>query len=173
MKQITKKVAIGASVVLLIVIGIILNRPEKEVIAENPQEVIEENDSRVIVEVKGEVKYWGVYEVDRNTRVGDVIRMAGWFTPNARTDNLNMAAKVTDEMVIYVERMLDAKTNDKISVNTASLKELESLPGIGVQTAQKIIDFRTAYGAFHTLEDLKKAGVSENTLREIKELICL
>lgn len=59
-------------------------------------------EKKFYVEVKGEVKYPGVYEADQNTIIDDVITDAGGLTKNAYTDNINMSRKVSDELVIYV-----------------------------------------------------------------------
>lgn len=63
---------------------------------------------------------------------------------------------------------------EKVNVNAASAKELQTLPGIGRVTAQRIIDYRTAKGLFSSLEDLQKVkGVGESTLRKISGRIVL
>ncbi|MBN2540101.1 MAG: SLBB domain-containing protein [Bacilli bacterium] len=56
----------------------------------------------IVVEVKGEVLYPGIYSVNESMRVGDVIALAGGLTQNADTSSLNQAAKVSDEMIIEV-----------------------------------------------------------------------
>ena len=53
-------------------------------------------------DIKGNVKNPGVYEINKNTTINDVIKMAGGLNKTAYTDNINLSKKVTDEMVIYI-----------------------------------------------------------------------
>lgn len=174
MKKHYKKIIVGLVVVILMILGIILNNQEKEVIANNPIEVLETNNSRFMVDIKGEVKMPGVYEVDSNSRLQDIIKLAGGFTKEARIDNLNLAQKITDEMVIYVDRLSYEEISSKVSINDASLAELDALNDVGLATAKKIIDYRTKNGPFHTLEELvTKDVISQALYSKIKEFICL
>ncbi len=73
----------------------------------------QKEEEKFYVEVKGEVKYPGVYEASQSTIIDDVITDAGGLTKNAYTDNINMSRKVSDELVIYVYNKNDiAKTTE-------------------------------------------------------------
>ena len=63
---------------------------------------------------------------------------------------------------------------DKVNINTAKQTELETLPGIGPSTAQKIIDYRTKNGKFESIEDIQNVkGIGEGKFEEIKDSICV
>ena len=88
---------IGALVVLLIY------REEQEpVIADNTVEEKEEVTDKTFVDIKGAIKKPGVYQVDSNAKVIDVIELAGGLKKDASTKNINLSARVKDEMVIYI-----------------------------------------------------------------------
>ena len=63
-------------------------------------------------------------------------------------------------------------SSKKININTASVEELQQLPRIGAQVAQRIVDFRKKNGRFNRIEDLMKVrGIGENTFSKLKNLI--
>lgn len=89
---------------------------------DNPIDSIEEKDSTISntykVEIKGEVVTPGVYELSSDQRVNDAILLAGGFTNNAYTNNINLSRKISDELVIYVysnyEQYLLKQDNTKV-----------------------------------------------------------
>ena len=157
----------------------------------------EEHTFKVSVDIKGMVLNPGVYEMDNNSRVEDVIAKAGGLLEGADTSLLNLAKIVTDEMTIIVysnEEVLEKlkgeicvcdcpiRENDAcieedntgidgklININTATLEELMELPGIGSAKAKEIIAFRTNSGPFNSIEDIKSVnGIGEETFEKIK-----
>jgi competence protein ComEA len=59
-----------------------------------------------------------------------------------------------------------------VSLSSATLEQLETLPGVGPVTAQKILDYRTAHGAFRSVEELDAvAGIGPGTIEELRELV--
>ncbi len=145
----------------------------------------------VIVDVRGAVAQPGVYTLIAGSRVQDALAQAGNVLPNAETRNLNLARKVNDGEQIYVPTVDQAtvppppasgKSNSSnaatktpigiININTATLEELDALPGIGPSIAQRIIDFREQNGAFKQIEDVKKVrGIGDALFGDIKDMI--
>lgn len=137
----------------------------------------------IIVDVKGEVKQPGIYEVASDMRVHDVINLADGLTKQADQDQLNLAEKVMDEMIIHVPAINHEddfvsevgsvnSTTDKIKLNQASVEDLVDLTGIGPSKAAAIIDYREEIGMFKSVDDLLNvAGIGEKTLDAIREEI--
>ncbi|WP_174613869.1 helix-hairpin-helix domain-containing protein [Virgibacillus ihumii] len=142
----------------------------------------EENvSSAAVVDVKGAVVNPGVYEVSLESRVNDVIALAGGFTKNADQTMVNLAQKVQDEMIILIPRKGDPTVSAaqsggsgarKIRINYASQEEIETLNGIGPSKAQAIIQYRDEFGLFKSTEDLLEVpGIGEITLQNLEDRI--
>jgi competence protein ComEA len=145
---------------------------------------VEGETKTVMVDIKGAVVHPGVYEIRDTARVNDVVAMAGGFTKEADMTKVNLAAKVYDEMMIYVPARgetsvppaaassFQANDSNKVYINTASEQEILQLPGIGRTKAQAIIAYRQEHGPFQRAEDLLNVtGIGEKTLERIKEHI--
>ena len=139
----------------------------------------EEEKNEIVVDIKGAVVNPGVYKVVKESIVNDLIQMAGGLTKDADTSNLNLSKTLTNEMVVTVYTKDEVKnmaklysitestestSNDKtttdqasslININTASLSELQNIPGVGEAKAKLIIDYRTNCGKFTKKEDIK------------------
>jgi len=142
---------------------------------------------QVFVEIKGAVMYPGVYELEQDQRIKDVVQLAGGYTENADTQFINHAQKVQDEMVIYIpikgEQLeegtsslltLPTETNQeqKININKADVATLATLPGIGPSKAQSILTYREENGQFQTIDDLKNvSGIGDKTFEKLKDAI--
>jgi competence protein ComEA len=145
----------------------------------------------VIVDVRGAVAQPGVYTLPAGSRVQDALAQAGNVLPNAETRNLNLARKLNDGEQVYVPTVGEAtapppaapgKSNASsaatktpigiININTATLEELDALPGIGPSLAQRIVDYREQNGAFQKIEDVKKVrGIGDALFGDIKDMI--
>jgi len=144
-------------------------------------EVVEEINSRIIVDVAGQVNDPKVVELDSGSRVQDAIEAAGGLTDKADLSTINRAAFVNDGEKIYIPKKGEgestqtqtsdtAKTATKVNINTAGDQELQTLKGVGPATAQKIITYRSAYGSFGSIEDIKKVeGIGDKTYENIKD----
>lgn len=178
----------GLAIVLIIAIlimaavGIKLSSKEKEIfITKNfdESELIKEvRDSTgyIYVDIDGAVNNPGVYQLSDVDRVNDAIIKAGGLKENAITKYLNKARKLTDGEKIYIftEEELENSINSKlININTASMNDLMSLPGIGEVYAQRIIDYRSSR-YFSSIEEIKNiSGIGEKTYEKIKDLITI
>lgn len=122
------------------------------------------------VEVKGEVNNPGVYQAELHASVENIIALAGGITENADISTLNMAQDLPDQSVLVVSKIQE---DSKVSINTATLEDLITLPGIGPATAQRIIEYRTQQ-PFNQLEDIMKVkGIKEKLFSKMKDRICL
>ena len=168
----------------------------------NEINVDEENSEKIAtikVHVSGAVKNEGVYELEEDARIADAIEKAGGVSDIANMKNVNLASKLEDGMKIYIpkqgedvlENNLEENSNNKettlggsgtnsnvgnekgkININKATKEELDTLPGIGESTAQKIIKYREEHGSFKNIEELKEVkGIGDTKYEEIKDLV--
>lgn len=140
---------------------------------------------RIYVDIKGSVKYPGVYSVTQSQRVQDLLTKAGGLTEDADTSQLNFAAKLVDQQLIYVPKIGETGsdlsqsqtptvTESKININTADILELQELSGIGVKKAQDIINYREENGHFKSVEELQEiSGIGEKTVEKLKNLVTI
>ncbi|MFC5713457.1 helix-hairpin-helix domain-containing protein [Thalassorhabdus alkalitolerans] len=149
----------------------------------NKEEHIQADPLWIKIDIKGEVKASGVYEMEEGKRVIDAIEKAGGLTDEADERHVNLAETLRDEMVIYVPREgehgegeyhfgTDNSGPTKIRVNYADAMELEAIPGIGPAKAQAIITYREDHGRFSEINDLEKVGgIGPKSIEQMKEYI--
>ena len=146
---------------------------------------------KVVVHVVGAVERPGLYRLDDGSRVDDAIRRAGGAGPKAALELVNLAAPVAaGQQVVVPERAasggasaggsaaaadgVGATPGGRVHLNSATLEQLDSLPGVGPVTAQKIIDYRTEKGAFSSVDELDAVpGIGPARLQQLKELVDL
>lgn len=122
------------------------------------------------VEVKGEVKHPGVYQVQRHASVQEILKIAGGIKQKGDTGSLNLSMDIENHGVIVVPKQ---KAISKISINAATKEELDALAGIGPAIAQRIVDYRKST-PFQSLEELKQVkGIGDKLYDKIKDAICL
>ena len=145
-------------------------------------EKAEEEEKTIVVYVCGCVKSPGVYELPKDARVSDAVQVAAGFAENAAQETINLAKKVEDGEQIYIPSTEETaggedqsgaqKNDDRVDLNTASLEELKTLPGIGDAKAQSIIDYREEHGRFQDIEEIMQIeGIKEGVFQKIKDKI--
>lgn len=144
--------------------------------------------SVLFVDVKGAIKNPGIYQLKKPARLYQVIQAAGGSTSDADLSKVNLVQEVVDGSMIYIPRKGEKQstffthTNDgtsgsldqssKISINTASAKELEELPGIGPAKAEAIIQYREEHGPFQQVSDVAKVpGIGEKLWKRFQDQI--
>ena len=156
---------------------------KEDIIVNNDK--INDEEEYIYVDIKGEVINPNVYKIKKGLRVIDVINLAGGLTEESDTSNINLSKIVTDEMVIviksknneevYIDSDVDINNNNNnnqlIDINTCTIDELLTLPGIGKSKANNIIEYRKK-NKFNTINDIMNvSGISESLFNKIKEYI--
>jgi competence protein ComEA len=139
---------------------------------------------RLVVHVVGAVRRPGLYRLDQGDRIADAVRRAGGATRAADLAAVNLAAPLADGVQVMVPRRLPvlaggsagqegaATPAGPVRLNTATLEQLDDLPGVGPVTAQKILDYRATHGAFASVDELDAiAGIGPARLGQLRDLV--
>lgn len=159
-----------------------------------------EKDNIIIVHITGAVKKTGIVKLIQGARIYDAIEMADGSLEEADLSKVNLAYILEDAQKIYIPFKGEINENseeqeyitsdfgntsgiiqntnkgesEKVNINTANQTELETLPGIGTATAEKIIDYRNKNGKFNSIEDIQNVkGIGQSKYENIKENICI
>lgn len=165
------------------------NETESYLLSDEKVEEIEKE--KIVAYIAGEVNSPGIYEMNENSRIADLIEKAGGLTELAALDKVNLAYKVEDGQKITIpcinneivgniiiedagENILEENEEfeGKVNINTANVADLTKISGIGESTAQKIIDYRKNNGKFKSIADIKNiSGIGESKYNQIKDYI--
>lgn len=177
-----QKVALlGLSIVAIFISLLFVNGDN---LKENSPEIItaiEVIEPKIYVDVTGAVKNPGVYALTGKSRVIDAIKAAGDISPGADLSTINLARVLNDGEQIYVDlasintsgiRITKKINKGPVNINRATLRELDSLDGIGPVIAKRIIEYRKVNGFFITVDDLQKvSGIGAAKFAQIKSKV--
>lgn len=156
-----------------------------------------ETEKYIFVDIKGAIRMPGVYEINSETRLTDVIALAGGFLPIADQSVVNLSQKLTDQMMITIPSLetesestrlnegedklpvvisVPSETSDsqpgKVNINMADISELQTLSGIGEKKAERILQYRQEHGSFKSVEELKEvSGIGDKTFEALADFI--
>ena len=142
---------------------------------------------RLVVYVVGAVRRPGLYRLGEGARVGDAVARAGGVTRKADPAAVNLAAPVADGQQVVVPARLPRAVAaaegapvpgggsvpaGPVQLSVATAEQLDALPGIGPVTAQKILDYRTAHGAFRSVDELDEVpGIGPSRVEQLRGLV--
>lgn len=155
-------------------------------------DVVQKEDNKktnFMIDVKGAVAKAGIYEVGDDGCILDAIQMAGGLTDEADTSMINLSKKLEDGMMIVIPTKEEVELENsvvilgengsdlnegKLSINKASVSELETLPGIGLKKASDIVAYREEHGGFQSLDELMNVkGIGSSIYEKLKSYIML
>ena len=156
----------------------------------------EENNitnKKITVYVSGAVNEPGIVTLNEGDRLAKAVEKVGGTTKKADLNGINMAIKLQDEMHYIIPRIgevvkdsesevisdgnfnqAESSKTSQININTATIEELDKLPGVGEATANKIVNHRSESGEFKSIEEIKNVnGIGDKKFEEMKNLICV
>jgi competence protein ComEA len=142
----------------------------------------------LVVHVVGEVRRPGLYRLRDGARIADAVRRAGGASRKANLAGLNLAAPLVDGIQVLVPSRVEAVAGggatasptdasggiggSAVSLSSATVEELDELPGVGPITAQKILDYRTEHGPFASVDDLDAVpGIGPTRIEQLRDLV--
>ena len=139
----------------------------------------------LVVHVVGEVRRPGLYRLRDGARIADAVRRAGGARRRADLAALNLAAPLVDGVQVLVParavRGMSPPASSgasgetptgPVSLSSATIEELDELPGVGPITAQKIVDYRAEHGPFGSVDDLDAVpGIGPTRIEQLRELV--
>ncbi|MFI7497835.1 helix-hairpin-helix domain-containing protein [Streptomyces sp. NPDC049687] len=143
--------------------------------------------TEIVVDVSGKVRKPGIHRLPAGSRVVDALSAAGGVRPGTNTDGLNRARFLVDGEQVVVGGPAPpaaagaagqggagaaAGPSAPVSLNTATVDQLDTLPGVGPVLAQHIVDYRTAQGGFRSVDELREVnGIGERRYADLRNLV--
>lgn len=143
-----------------------------------------ESETIIYVHICGAVNKPDVYEIKQNTRLYELVKLAGGFTNDAANDYINQATILNDGQQVYIPTKKEVEdldfqspinesvetASEKININKASKEELMTLTGIGESKANSIIDYRQKNGNFKKIEEIMNiSGIKDSVFSKISD----
>ncbi|MFG2040735.1 helix-hairpin-helix domain-containing protein [Dactylosporangium sp. NPDC048998] len=157
--------------------------PAPQVSSGSPAAAASSAPAMLVVSVTGRVNRPGLVRLPAGSRVADAIEAAGGVVPGVDLTGVNLARKVVDgEMIAIGVTPPPAAAGGGsaggaggaglVNVNTATVTELQTLPGIGEVLAQRIVEFRDRHGGFRAVTDLRQVeGIGDAKFRQLKDRV--
>jgi competence protein ComEA len=136
----------------------------------------------LVVDVAGAVRRPGLYRLPAGSRIADAVARAGGMSRRAAPASVNLAAPLADGEQVLVPSLGAASVaraasggpspSAPVDLNSATVEQLDALPGIGPVTAQKIVDYRTQHGPFTSVDDLDAIpGIGPSRIENLRGLV--
>ena len=194
----TRRQALTGAVVVLVVLAVggrLLLRPDAhaDALPVEPVVAVETTTTesapaaQVVVHVVGAVRSPGLYRLDEGSRVADALALAGGTVPKADLASVNLAAQLVDGTQVVVPKTGRrgqapsaavpgaagaSASAGPIRLSTATLEQLQEIPGVGPVTAQRIVEFREQNGPFRSVDELDAVpGIGPKRLEQMRELV--
>ncbi|WP_180687294.1 ComEA family DNA-binding protein [Streptomyces gossypiisoli] len=144
--------------------------------------------AEIVVDVSGKVREPGIHRLPAGSRVADALKAAGGVRPGTNIDGLNRARFLVDGEQVVVGGPAPAAVPAPaggvpvggaggapaapVSLNTATVEQLDTLPGVGPVLARHIIDYRTQHGGFRSVDELREVnGIGERRFADLRNLV--
>ncbi|MEU6142571.1 ComEA family DNA-binding protein [Streptomyces sp. NPDC047081] len=146
--------------------------------------------AEIVVDVSGKVREPGIHRLPAGSRVADALRAAGGVKPGTNLENLNRARFLVDGEQVVVGGPAPAPAPAgagagaaggsaggaapaaPVALNTATVDQLDTLPGVGPVLAQHIIDYRTQHGGFRSVDELREVnGIGDRRFADLRNLV--
>lgn len=176
---------IGAAAMLILIVWWDASRQVQVVVTADAT-------ATITLQIDGAVMHPGVVTVPAGARLDEAIVAAGGLTPDADVTRLFLAARVGDGEHITIPRRSSASSDSsangeasgtpsgvesgvgKLDLNTATVGQLEELPGIGTVLAQRIVAYRDAHGPFTSIEQLQNVeGIGPSLMEKLRPLVTI
>ncbi|MFS8197105.1 helix-hairpin-helix domain-containing protein [Streptomyces sp. CWNU-52B] len=147
--------------------------------------------TEIVVDISGKVRRPGVHRLPAGSRVADALKAAGGVRPGTDTEGLNRARFLVDGEQVVVgapPAVAGPGTTGSpagagpggaapaaaapVALNTATLEQLDTLPGVGPVLARHIIDYRTQHGGFRSVDELREVnGIGDSRFADLRNLV--